>query len=258
VLARQLDLAAKLYAYGLEALESPRWIPTIVAAAARGAHVGELLKLGRQRDWLAASDVRAVLDIGAHRGEFSSALRTYLPNASITAFEPLPDCYDALVERMRARGPFRAHRLALGATDGETAFHRSSFSKASSLLAMGERHEREFPWSRGVRTFPVAVRTLDSLAEDLDLARRCLMKIDVQGAELQVLQGAERVLEGIDYVVVETSFVKLYEGQADFAEVYEFLSSRQFRFAGVWDQLRSREDGAVLQADALFCRDDAA
>jgi FkbM family methyltransferase len=258
MLARQLELAAKLYEYWLQALESPRRLPTLAAAAARGAHLGELLKLGRHQNWLAAADVRSVLDIGAHRGEFSSALRTYLPDASITAFEPLPDCYDALAARMSARGPFRAHRIALGATDGETAFYRSSFSKASSLLPMAERHEREFPWSSGGRTLSVAVRTLDSVAEGLDLTRRCLMKIDVQGAELQVLKGAIRVLEGIDYVVVETSFVKLYEGQADFADVYEFLSSRQFRFAGVWDQLRSREDGAVLQADALFCRDDAA
>lgn len=255
MLARQLDLASKLYAYGVGALESPRQIPSLAVALARGAHLGELLKLGRHRGWLASAEVRSVLDIGAHRGEFSSAIRVYLPDVSITAFEPLPDCCEALVARMSGRGRFAAHCVALAAGEGETTFHRSSFSKASSLLSMDARHEREFPWSSGSEALSVQVRPLDSYAGELDLAPRCLMKIDVQGAELQVLKGATRTLEAIDYVLVETSFVKLYEGQANFADVYDMLSVRGFQFAGIWDQLQSREDGTIIQADALFRRE---
>ncbi len=81
-----------------------------------------------------------------------------------------------------------------------------------------------------------------------------LMKVDVQGFELDVLAGAETTLQRVDVLIVETSMVELYERQPLFHEVYEFLRARGFVFAGSFDQILDPSGGAVLQADAIFLR----
>jgi hypothetical protein len=80
-----------------------------------------------------------------------------------------------------------------------------------------------------------------------------LLKIDVQGAELSVLRGAEKTLESVDSIFVECSFVELYEGQALANEVIEFLAARGFSIAGVFGPAYDA-DGRCLQVDALFSR----
>jgi hypothetical protein len=78
------------------------------------------------------------------------------------------------------------------------------------------------------------------------------MKIDVQGAELAVLQGCDS-LDEIDWIYVELSFVGLYQGQPLCDEIIGYLGEHGFRLAGVFNQVRTAAFGPT-QADFLFCR----
>ena len=80
-----------------------------------------------------------------------------------------------------------------------------------------------------------------------------LLKIDVQGGELGVLQGAEEILQSIDAVLVEVSFVELYAGQALADEVWRHLQSHGFSCRGVWSMTYGVR-GECLQGDLLFAR----
>ena len=93
-----------------------------------------------------------------------------------------------------------------------------------------------------------------TIADTVGGRGRTLLKIDTQGYELEVLKGAARTLDRIDYILVETSFVPLYEGQANFRDVYAFLTGHGFEYAGSFEQMMSPLDGTVLQADGLFVR----
>lgn len=73
----------------------------------------------------------------------------------------------------------------------------------------------------------------------------------MQGAELKVLRGCSK-LEEFDYVYVELSYVKLYEGQPLFSEVAEHLFSKNFELAGTFNQTVTKAFGPT-QADFLFC-----
>lgn len=256
MLPRVFDLASKAWQYTLAVLEQPTEIPFVIRAVVVGrAHVGEILRLTKYKKWIELMDIHTVLDIGAHSGEFSSALRKVIPDAYIYAFEPTNECFLGLKKRMRKEGGFKAFNVALGEREGHVEFYKSEFSKSSSVLPMGRRHREEFPWTARTEKVSVALRRLDSVLSGRNLVPNVLMKIDVQGYELQVLKGSWETLKKVAYIIVETSFERLYEGASTFDEVYSFLKEQGFRYVGSWDQLVSRRDRRVLQQDAIFVKE---
>lgn len=249
---RVRDLTQKVWKYALGAVERPQHIPHFLSSILRGAHFGNLLILDRR--WVKQAGIRTVIDIGAHTGEFSSAIMAVLPGATVYAFEPLPDCFDQLATKFERYPHFRAFQVALGERRGEVDFWRSSFSKSSSVLPMAMLHRTTFPWSAICSPIKTRVETLDSYLSEMDLASKVFMKIDVQGYEDRVIKGAAVALKQVDYVLVEVSFCPLYDGQAGFDRICQLLRRCGFSYAGSLDQLLSPVDDTVLQADALFLR----
>ena len=251
---RLRDLADKAWSYLIHLIAHPTRMPAALLAVSRGAHLGETLKLSDRHDWLSHAQIRTVIDVGAHTGQFSSALRQLLPHARIYAFEPIADCHEKLERRFSEDARFHSFNTALGERDGEIAFHTSSFPKASSPLPMTSLHREAFPWSADTSISTVPVRRLDSYAGELELEPNVMLKVDVQGYEQHVLSGADEILAKTSYVLVELSFAPLYDGQADFHDIYSYLVNRGFSYAGSWDQLESPLDHTIIQADALFVR----
>ena len=109
-------------------------------------------------------------------------------------------------------GRVEVHVQAIGAEPAILSFHVSGHDDSSSLLPI-ERQADEFPGTQATTSREVPVGTL---VEHLtaDIARPALLKIDVQGYELEVLRGADDGLDRIDEILCECSFVELYSGQA--------------------------------------------
>lgn len=251
---RSIRRASDLLHKALEAM--PRLImrPGALIHGLRGVHLREYLKLDRR--WLRRSGIRTVLDVGANTGQFASAIAALLPDARIYAFEPLPDCYEALRRRMRrSRERFEAFPFAIGDVEGAVTFHRSSFAESSSVLPMDDLHKQAFPWTAETVPLEVEMRTLDEVVHGLDLAPDVLLKIDVQGYEHRVLVGAARTLPRIRYVITEVTFEPLYRGQGSAAETCALLSRHGFQLKGVLEQLACPMDDRILQADLLFARE---
>ena len=135
--------------------------------------------------------------------------------------------------------------------------HQSASSPSSSILSMTDEHAEAFPWTAGEAEVEVEIHRLDHFLPQLRLERKVLLKIDVQGYSLPVLHGAPETLLKVDTVIVETSFTELYEGEANFDQVYRFMVDAGFRFMGLLDQLAHPESGAPLQGDAIFRRSQA-
>lgn len=255
MIIRLLDLARKAWLYLLAGLESPLQLPLIVwQVITHRVHLGELLRLNRHRVWLRSAGITTLLDVGANTGQFASAFRVVLPTAHIYSFEPLPDCCQRLRRKLSPRGRFEAFNVALGNTRGEMTFSRNEFTEASSLLPLARAHQEAFPWAANVQPVTVRVERLDALADQLQLTSKVLLKIDVQGYELEVLHGARATMSRVDFILVEISFRSLYDGQPPFEDVYACLRTAGFVYAGSFDQLLSPVDSSILQADALFVR----
>jgi FkbM family methyltransferase len=228
----------------------------LIVVGLKGAHIGEFLKLSVP--WLKTAEIRTVIDVGAHTGEFASAVRAILPDASIYAFEPLPDCHVKLSKRFETDSSFQALNVAIGERRDQIEFHRCEFSKCSSILRMDRSHQELFPWTADSRAIRVEMRPLDDYISLMRLTPKVLLKVDVQGYEDRVLRGGARLLGRVDYVLIEVSYRPLYEGQALFGRIHDQLTELGFHYRGSLDQLLSPLDGSVLQADALFARGTSA
>ncbi|HTT33673.1 MAG TPA: FkbM family methyltransferase [Methylomirabilota bacterium] len=249
-MTRSGQIAKNAWAYLLAALERPEKLPGTLAALAAGINPGQYLKLNWP--WVRQSGIRTVIDVGAHKGEFACAILAVLPSVRIYAFEPLEDCYNILRRKLGANG--QAFLAAVGRRNGELTLWRSSYAKSSSILPMAGLHKVSFPWTAETTPQSVEMKSLDACNGHLELDPKVLLKIDVQGYEAEVLRGAPRLLEKVDYVLLEISFRPLYEGQASFAEIHGILQGAGFSYSGNLEQLLSPLDGSLLQADALFLR----
>ena len=193
-----------------------------------------------------------VIDVGANKGQFALAARRALPDATLHAFEVLPGPLATLRRNFDGDASFTAHALALSDAAGEATFHVASREDSSSLLGVGAAQEAVFD----VREAS-AIRVPTARLDGLGLVEACvapvLLKLDVQGAELQVLRGAEAVLDRLSHIYAECSYVELYQGQALFPEVRAWLEARDFVFRSAFNTHHDPKLGPV-QADMLFQR----
>lgn len=228
---------------GLKICTRGRFINSLVChgVAAAVEHV-EVIRL---------SKAGTLIDIGANKGQFSLAFRAIRPTATIVAFEPLPDAADTYESLLGTDPLVELHRVAISDMVGELEFHITDRRDSSSLLKPGQGQADAF----GVHAESVGmvpVRQLDEFLALDQLQRPVLVKIDVQGAELQVLKGFKR-LEDVDFIYVELSFVELYQGQPLFAGVSAYLEEHGFELAGAFNQVSTLKFGPT-QADFFFRR----
>ena len=192
-----------------------------------------------------------VVDIGANRGQFALAARHCFPEARIVSFEPLAGpaaVYRAVFARDAGAIVVEA---AVGRQAGETEIHLSARDDSSSLLPITARQDELFPGTSEAGTAKIRVVCLADVLLAQEVAAPALLKLDVQGFELQALEGCEDVLPQFDWVYVECSFVELYAGQAFADEVIAWLRERGFRLTGVFNMSYDRS-GHAIQADFLF------
>lgn len=204
---------------------------------------------------LARLQPAAVIDVGAHRGQFALVVKAECPEAVLVSFEPQSEAC-AFYRRVVPGDP-DLRTLALGASDGEATLHISRASDSSSLLPIGSLQTNAFPHTGHLHDITVMVSTLDDQLVDTVLADPVLLKIDVQGAELEVLRGAGALLRRAQWVYVELSLVELYVGQPFATEVIGFLGVAGFDLREIRN-LASAPDGSTIQGDFLFERTAAA
>ncbi|WP_162563506.1 FkbM family methyltransferase [Mycobacterium sp. SMC-16] len=199
-------------------------------------------------------DLRTVIDVGANRGQFTLYACTRFPTAEVVAFEPLPVARGQMLRLFDKEDRVTVAPFALGEANGEMDIHLSARDDSSSLLPIGGRQTSIFPGTEEVGTIRASIRTLDDALADREIARPALLKIDVQGFELPVLRGAEKTLQHLDQILIEASFVELYEGQSLFPEVSRYLEDRGFHIvAGHISTFDS--SGRWLQGDFVYERE---
>jgi FkbM family methyltransferase len=209
----------------------------------------------RRARLLRSRGIDVVLDVGANSGGYAQQLRRIGFEGRIVSFEPLTDAFAELEEAVAGDPLWTARRLALGDADRRAEINIAGNSASSSLLEMDDRHLRSAPESAYVGTEPVKVMRLDSIWPELGLeGARVYLKLDVQGFELAVLEGARSALESVDSLQAELSFVQLYEGAPGYLELISYLGERGFRLAGLEEGHDDVSTGEMLQADGIFVR----
>lgn len=204
------------------------------------------------------SGTHTVLDIGAHHGWFFHCWLDWCPQAEIYAFEPTEESFQRANELYGGDPRVHLFQLGIGAQTGEMNINILEDSQVSnSFLTPRQATWESIEYKTGkVSQRRVPVTTLDTLCSEQGISSAYLLKIDVQGFELEVLEGAERTLPRVDYVFVEAGIQRLYENAPSFAEVSLFMEAQGFHLM----HLRTwhRGNRVLVETDMLFRRNDLA
>jgi len=200
--------------------------------------------------------VNLIFDVGANSGQFGRLLRTSGYRGRIVSFEPLHAARQQLLMVSHGDTSWEiGPRAALGSEHGEVTMHVAANAASSSILRMLPTHSTAAPESRYVGKEVVAIRRLDSLAADLIRPESIpFLKIDTQGYEDRVLEGAGAILDQIVGLQLEMSLVPLYEDQKLFNEMHGVVQAMGFSLWAIWPSFVEPVSGRLLQVDATYFR----
>lgn len=207
---------------------------------------------------LAWHGVTVVLDVGANVGQFGKELRLTGFAGRIVSFEPLSSAHARLLKTAKADPNWMvAPPMAMGTFDGFADINIAGDSVSSSVLGMLDAHLAAAPDSRYVGTERVLMRRLDTIAREyLRDGDVPFLKIDVQGSESQVLEGARELLSRVIGLHLELALVPCYSEQHCFGQVSSTLETSGFSLWRLSPGTSDEHTGRQLQVDAAFFRQD--
>jgi FkbM family methyltransferase len=194
-------------------------------------------------------DCRSILDVGAYLGDWSRLAKRVFPSARCFLIEPQVEMRRSL-EAFCAEYPDSRWFLAgAGPAAGElTLTHWGDVSGASFLP---EASPEPLP---PVQQRRVSVVTIDSLLEEGSIAMPELVKLDVQGFEIEALRGGQRLFGNVEAFILETSLFRFIPGMPIFHEVVAFMAERDYLAYDLGGLLRRPYDRALGQVDVCFAR----
>lgn len=213
------------------------------------------LPAGVLKRLIAEQGITTAIDVGANTGQFAEELIQHGFRGTIVSFEPQAAAFAELARKAARRPRWLAERCALGAAEGEIDLHLAANSVSSSVLPMRESHRSAAPASAYGGVEKVRLRRLDDALADLlrdDVGSSLLLKIDTQGYEDRVLDGAPRTLARCRMVELELSLLPLYDGQKLMHEMLARMEAEGFHLRALFPAWRTAE--RLMQVDGIFTR----
>jgi FkbM family methyltransferase len=211
----------------------------------------------RLKHFFSYYNIDLVLDVGANIGQYSTFLRELGYSKKIVSFEPLSTAHTQLTKTSANDSCWEiAPRMALGNIDEETTINISSNSVSSSILPMTDSHLNAAPGSEYIAQEKVRVSKIDTIAQDyLKGYQNIFLKIDAQGFEKFVIEGAAATLPHIKGIQIEMSLVTLYEGELVLENMLALMRSINYSLYNVMPGFADPKTGRLLQMDGLFVRE---
>lgn len=206
---------------------------------------------------LKAQGVNLVFDVGANVGQFGKSLWNAGYTGRIVSFEPLSAAYRDLVMASGAYPSWEvAPQMAIGSKDGEIQINVASNSVSSSVLDMLDTFHNANPSLSYVGKEVVPLRRLDTVGPHYVHCNSVpFLKIDTQGFEANVLDGAPKILEMVAGVQLELALTPLYENECTYDVLMGRLQALGFNTWGIEPGFTHPESGRLLEIDATLFRD---
>ncbi|NCR27426.1 MAG: FkbM family methyltransferase [Microcystis aeruginosa BS13-10] len=208
---------------------------------------------------LAYHNIDLVFDVGANIGQYAKLLRELGYSGRIVSFEPLSSAYSQLKAVSKKEPLWEiAPQTAIGNQEGEITINIAGNSQSSSALPMLDAHLESAPESAYSGSETVKLSRLDTIAKDYikSETKSIFLKIDVQGLEKQVIEGATAILPLVKGIKLELSLVPLYEGQVLFKEMIDIIEKLGYELYGIEPGFTAEKTGRMLQMDGIFFKPD--
>jgi FkbM family methyltransferase len=166
-----------------------------------------------------------IIDIGAHTGESVDFFSKIFPNAKIYSVEPDPESYQKLVNNVASN--VTTFNAAVGSSNKTLSFYQYDKSHLNSLYPINKDSQDSLGYAESCieKKIDVSCITLDSLVDKLDLTdiKIDLLKIDVQGAELDIFSSGQNALKKINNITLELNLFDFYEKKNNFLSLETLL-----------------------------------
>lgn len=184
--------------------------------------------------------VGCVFDVGAHVGQTAARFVAAFPRAHVYSFEPDPHSFAQLRTLTDTARRIDAVNAAVGDTDGEATLFVNKFDQTNSLLKVAPDAHQYLLDKAGLTLqseVKVPVLTLDRFCADRGIDRIDVLKLDAQGYELRVLDGARGLLDraAVPLIYLEVCFVRFYRDQPLFPDLYQYLFNRGYRLVWLYE-----------------------
>lgn len=197
---------------------------------------------------------KVIFEIGAADGRDCLRYAELFCDAKIYAFEPFPGNFDLLKNKSAHKEPrIIPVNAAVSKREGKAKFYVSEWSDASSLFRATQTGSTFDKYTKTVREIHVNTVTLDSVCSQQGVGRIDILKMDAQGAELDILKGAENILgeNNIELIYSEIHFKENYEGGAMFCDLMGYLGKSGFKLHNIYNIVHNQK-GQLAWGDAIF------
>jgi FkbM family methyltransferase len=197
--------------------------------------------------------INLLLDVGANIGQYSSLMRRIGYKGKIVSFEPLTSAFTELKKISDEDSNWTCENIALGNKEEKAVIHVSGNSYSSSLLNILPSHITFDSDSNYIAEETIEIKKLDDVFQNYCQPSDVVMlKIDTQGFEKNVLEGAKQSLNQVTLLQLEISIEPLYEKETLFLEMLNYLNEFGFDLFALENGIRNPESGKLLQVDGIF------
>ena len=196
-----------------------------------------------------------IFDVGAYVGDVSKKYLSLFPDALIYAFEPFEDSYKKLKSNVKKIKNININNIALSDRIGKAGFNVNEFSPTNSLLESSEKGQHY--WGKDLldtrKVVKVKTTTIDEFSSKKAIPRIDILKLDTQGTEYMILEGARTMLNNnaISLIYMEIILVETYKGQRLLPEITDLLATSGYRLFGIYNP-RISKTYDLNQVDAIF------
>lgn len=191
-------------------------------------------------------NINTIIDIGSNKGQFSTLVRSFFPNAKIYSFEPQKK-YLAIQKKILKKKNIRYFNIGLGNKKSLKKFFITLREDSSSFLKPTKINSKNYKIKKIKK---INIDRLDNLINTKKIKKSILIKIDVQGYELEALKGAIKLLKVADYLITEISYQKIYDNQVSNIDLLNFLKQQNFKKLLIANETKFNDN--VFQSDILF------
>jgi FkbM family methyltransferase len=210
-------------------------------------------ELDRRIKLLRTHNIDTVLDVGANIGQYGSELRNIGFKGTILSFEPTSEAFAKLKKNAQKDAKWKVYNFSLGAFDGETEINISKNSVSSSILNNLPQLTESAPEAKFISKETIKVKKIDTIFQELGLTNKQIyLKIDTQGYENMVIEGAKESLPLIKGIQIEMALIPTYENAITFDEMITKLKQNNYITTSIESGYYDKKTGKLLEVDGIF------
>ncbi len=171
---------------------------------------------------------KTIFDCGANIGFVSYQFHKIFPSAEIHSFEPNPDVFDSMSKHLSGKDKIFKYNCGIGKVNDVIKFYKNRNTGTSSFLTPNDFHKAHM--AKSFETIEVPIISIDVFCKDEQIEKIDILKLDIEGYELDALIGAESLIKNnlVDFIYAEVNLVPTYQNQPCIEDIISYCRSNNY------------------------------